>query len=231
MRKQLLPFVFFISLSALMVSCKDDAHLAASPPIPDQSFSEDFDSPSGATAAGWTFINASDPIGTGGWTGPSFPNVIPLYNGSGYAYSFNTVALGSSSYNIESTISNWIVSKPIWLQNGDKIVFYTNSLSLDFTPTSLEVRLNQKNDGMNVGSGNDPGDFTTLLATVNPTLTYNAQDSYPTTWTRFEATVGGLSKPVRGRIAFRYYLPFNFQYNQPTTIIAIDRMSYISVKK
>jgi hypothetical protein len=91
--------------------------------------------------------------------------------------------------------------------------------------------MNKKNDGTNVGSGYDPGDFTVTLLTVNPSHTVNADDSYPVTWTRFEATVSGLSEPVKGRIAFRYYLPFNYQYNQPTTIIAIDRMSYISVKK
>ena len=231
MRKQFIPIVFFISLSFFLASCKDDAYLATAPPIPDQSFSEDFDSPGAATAAGWTFINASDPIGTGGWTGPSFTSVIPLYNGSGYAYSFNTVAQGSPTYAVESTISNWIVSKPLWLQNGDKIVFYTNSLTLDITPTALQVRMNKKNDGTNVGTGDDPGDFTELLLTVNPQQTVNAADSYPVTWTRFEAIVGGLSEPTKGRIAFRYYLPHNYQYNQPTTIVAIDRMSYISVKK
>jgi hypothetical protein len=103
MRKQFIPIVFFISLSVFLASCKNDAYLATSPPIPDQSFSEDFDSPGGAVAAGWTFINASDPIGTGGWTGPSFTSVIPLYNGTGYAYSFNTVAQGSAKMEIRSS--------------------------------------------------------------------------------------------------------------------------------
>ena len=231
MRKIILPFVFFIALTTFIVSCKDDAYLLTPPPIPDQSFSEDFDSPGTATANGWTYINVSDPIGTGGWTGPSLTSAIPLYNGSGYAYSFNTVAQGSAGYTVLSTISNWMVSKPLVLQNGDKIVFYTNSLSLDLTPTGLEVRMNKHNDGMNVGSGNDPGDFTDILTAVNPFQTYNEANSYPVTWTRFEATVGGLSAPTKGRIAFRYFVPDNYQYNGATTIVAIDRMSYTSVKK
>lgn len=231
MRKIILSFVFIISLSAILISCKNDEYLAAAPPVADQSFTEEFDIPGSATTNGWKFINASDPMGTGGWTGPSLSNVISVFSGSGYAYSFNTVALGSAAYSIESTISNWIVSKPLMMQNGDKIVFYTNSISLDLTPTCLQVRMNNHNDGTNVGSGDDPGDFTELLTAINPFQTYNQANSYPTTWTRFEATVAGLNAPVKGRIAFRYYVPFNYQYYQATTIVAVDKMSYISVKK
>jgi hypothetical protein len=227
MRRIILPLSFFIVGTVFLASCKNDAYLAEAPGIPNQSFTEDFETISGAQANGWQFINASSPTGTGGWAGPSLTSAIPLYSGSGYAYSFNTVAQGSSGYSVQSSISNWIISKPIWLQNGDKIVFYTNSLSLDNTPTGLEVRINRFNDGTNVGSGNDPGDFKDVLTAVNPFQTYNAANSYPTGWTRFEAIVGGLSVPVKGRIAFRYYVPDNFQYNQPTTIVAVDKMAYI----
>jgi hypothetical protein len=184
-------------------------------------------------ANGWDTINASSPknIPQPSWLGPSITAYIPLFSGSGYAFSVNSVAQGSASYTIESTISNWIVSKPIMLQNGDKIVFYTNSLTLDLTATGIELRMNKKNNGKNVGDGDDPGDFTEILTAVNPFQTVNEANSYPTSWTRFEATIGGLNKPVEGRIAFRYYVPFNYQYNAPTTIVAIDRFTYTSVKK
>ena len=138
--------------------------------------------------------------------------------------------MGSSGYTLESTISNWIVSKPLIIKNGDKIVFYTNSLTLDLTPSGLEVRLNIKNEGVNVGDGDDPGDFTVLLNAVNSGQSLNAPDSYPTTWTRFEATVSGLNEPVKGRVAFRYYVPHNYQYINATTLVAIDRMTYTSAK-
>jgi hypothetical protein len=226
MRKLFLPLAVLITLA----SCKNDEYLTTPPPIPDQSFSEEFESISSATGNGWQFINKSSPIGTGGWTGPSLSAYIPLFSGSGYAFSFNTVAAGSSTYATLSSISNWIVSKPVILKNGDKIVFYTNSLTLDLTPTGLELRMNTKNDGVNVGDGDDPGDFSTILTTINGGQTYNAADSYPTTWTRFEATISGLIEPVKGRIAFRYYVPANYQANVATTLVAIDRMTYTSAK-
>jgi hypothetical protein len=231
MRKSILPIALLLSGTIFLASCKNDEYLLTPPPIADQSFSEEFETTSGATGNGWTFINASSPIGTGGWVAGSFAPNISLFSGSGYAYSLNTVAQGSASYSIESTISNWIVSKPLTLQNGDKIVFYANSLTLDLTATGLEVRMNKKNTGTNVGDGDDPGDFTEVLTAVNPFQTVNAANSFPTSWTRFEATVGGLNKPAQGRIAFRYYVPHNYQYNAPTTVVAVDRFTYTSVKK
>ena len=232
MRKIILPIALFLSVSLFLASCKNDEYLLTPPPIPDQSFSEEFESISTMKANGWDTINASTPknIPQPSWLGPSITN-IPLFSGSGYAFSVNSVARGAANYSIESTISNWIISKPIMLQNGDKIVFYTNSLTLDFTATGIELRMNKKNNGKNVGDGVDPGDFTEVLTAVNASQTVNQANSYPTTWTRFEATVSGLTEPVEGRIAFRYYVPYNYQYNAPTTIIAIDRFTYTSVKK
>jgi len=219
--------LFFISVSGFLVSCKDDTTLSL-PPAPGQSFSEEFDTLSAATGRGWTFINASVPAGTGSWTGPSLTSSMSVFSGNGYAYSFQTAAQGSSSYSVLSTVSNWIVSKPIWLHNGDKIVFYSNCVSLDQTPVSLELRMNVQNDGTNVGGGKNFGDFRNILTVVNPLLTYNSPDSYPTTWTKFEATVSGLSEAKKGRIGFRFYIPDNYQFNLPTTMIAIDKVSYIS---
>jgi hypothetical protein len=236
MRRKILPLSFFIVSTVFLASCKNDAYLAEAPGIPNQSFTEDFETISGAQANGWQFINASSPTGTGGWASPVLSAfipgsttlfTIPVFSGSGYVASPNTVAQGSSGYSVESTISNWVVSKPVWLQNGDKIVFFSNSISIDNTPSGLEVRMNRLNDGINVGSGNDPGDFKDVLTAINPFQSYNASNSYPTGWTRFEAVVGGLSVPVKGRIAFRYYVPDNYQYNDTTTIVAVDKMAYI----
>ena len=48
------------------------------------------------------------------------------------------------------------------------------------------------------------GDFTTLLASVNPTL---ADDGYPRTWTQYTVPVAGLGPTnVSGCIAFRYFI-------------------------
>ena len=226
MRNKFLLFSYFICLSGFLISCKNDTDLP-DPPVPGQSFSEEFDTLSAASGRGWTFINVSQPAGAGGWTSPSL-SAIPLFSGNGYIYSFQTAVQGSSTYSISGTLSNWIVSKPIWLHNGDKIVFYSNSATTDQTPIGLELRMNVQNDGTNVGNGKDPGDFRDILAIINPSQTYNSPDSYPTTWTKFEATVFGLSEPKKGRIGFRFYIPDNYQYNLPTTMIAIDKFSYTS---
>jgi hypothetical protein len=231
MRKITLSALFIIALSTFVISCKDDAYLLTPPPTPDQSFSEDFETIAGAQGNGWTFKNASFPIGTGGWAGPAQAGIISLFSGSGYAYSFQNVAQGNPGYTVLSTVSNWIISKPLWLQNGDKIVFYTNSITVDATPFSLQLRMNRRNEGTNAGSGGDPGDFTDILTEVNPFMTLNQANSFPVTWTRFEATVAGLSKPVKGRIAFRFFAPDNYQYDLPTTMVAVDKMTYTSISK
>lgn len=228
MRNKILLFSFFICLSGCLISCKNDTYLSEPPSVPGQSFSEEFDTLSAASARGWTLMNASTPAGTGAWTGPSITTVIPLFSGNGYIYSFQTAVQGSSTYSVSSTLSNWIVSKPIWLHNGDKIVFYSNGVTVDQTPIGLELRMNVQNEGTNVGSGKDPGDFKDILTVINPSQTYNSPDSYPATWTKFEATVFGLAEPKKGRIAFRFYIPDNYQYNLPTTMIAIDKFSYTS---
>jgi hypothetical protein len=56
----------------------------------------------------------------------------------------------------------------------------------------------------NVGSvAEDLGDFTTLLLDINPSLTLVG---YPTAWKQYAIKISGLTAPVNGRIAFRYYV-------------------------
>ena len=54
-------------------------------------------------------------------------------------------------------------------------------------------------------------------------------DLIPANWTRFEVTIGGLSKPTKGRFAFRYYT-LDGGSNGNGSAVGIDQVVYTSKK-
>src|SRR4051812_24741024 len=63
-RKNLRKIIAYsVAALALFQSCKDDSKLTILPPIPDQSFTESFDSYDAAYAKGWRSFNRSTPPG------------------------------------------------------------------------------------------------------------------------------------------------------------------------
>lgn len=252
MRKSDLCKVFAgIGISVtLFTSCVDDTNLDM-PPVPDQSFVEQFDTTSAALQRGWRFINSSVPKGPNIWQQGG--SVVPWFS----AYSNNGSNVGFIGADYTSTslgvISNWVVSPAVTMQNGDKIIFYTRSAEdLAFDPVTnlpngdstdygnrLQVRINANNNGLNVGSGINAGDFTKLILDINPTYVYSSwqnpvANAYPTRWTRFEATVFGLSQPTTGRFAFRYFVENGGVDLTGATVangnaVAIDYVTYKSV--
>ncbi|MGB8191673.1 MAG: choice-of-anchor J domain-containing protein [Chitinophagaceae bacterium] len=241
-----------LALVALQACRKDDASTLALPAVSNQSFVEEFDTTSSAFARGWVPINASSPKGVSVWVQGLFNN--PVITGLAYPIPF-TPHSSKGSYagfigaDYQSTsaaagiISNWLVSPSINMQNGDKIVFYTRIALYDLGggdstdyANRLQVRLNSRNDGLNVGDGFNPGDFTTTLLDINreyyeahtsPAL-YNPE-AYPTKWTRFEAVVGGLNGPTKGRFAFRYFTE-DAGSNGRGSAVAIDSVAYVGKK-
>jgi hypothetical protein len=228
-RSTLGKFLFLsIFVFVYLQSCvKDEAAKLAPPPTKNQSFVEEFDTVTSAYDRGWRYINVSEPKGTGFWTQAMFnnPNVTGLPTPIPFpAYSSHGTYVGFIGADYTSTsagagiISNWILSPVTSMQNGDKIVFYTRTVlydlgggdSTDFV-NRLQVRTSAQNESVNVGSGNDVGDFSTVLLDINPfykeahIIGYDPE-AYPIRWTRFEATVGGLNGVTKGRFAFRYYL-------------------------
>ena len=211
--------------TALMVcmiiffSCKDDSYLKAIPPTADQSFVEEFDTATAALTRGWKFINVSEPHGGGVWQNGG--NVNPLFSGfsnnGSYAGYIGTDYTSTSAE--KGVISNWLLSPELTMKNGDKIIFYTRSLTY-FDPTlldttdygnSLEIRINTSNDLNNVGKGTDAGNFTTTVFTINSTMAFSSTvnpnpQAYPTKWTRFEATITTLPIAAKGKFGFRYYV-------------------------
>jgi len=250
MKKSTFSGFLLVSLSilTLLQSCKDDSYLLAPPPVPDQSFVEEFDTAQNAYNRGWRFINRSDVIGRTNWQNPTALTGIPFisYSGTGTGYLWADYQSTSSDAGV---ISNWAVSPELTMQNGDKIVFYTraeldffNNDSTDFV-NRIQVRLN-KTTSLNCGDGTDPGDFTVPLLDVNPfyyeflksafnnpanPLYQQARQAYPHVWTRFEATVIGLDAPTKGRFAFRYFME-GAGSNGRGSSIGIDAVSYSSKK-
>ena len=249
MKKSTLPGFLLASvlILTLLQSCKDDSYLLAPPPVPDQSFVEEFDTAQKAYDRGWRFINRSESIGRTNWQNPTALTGIPFisYSGTGNGYLWADYQSTSAA---AATISNWAVSPEIVMQNGDKIVFYTRCELLAFSSTvttdfvnRMQVRLN-KTTSLNCGDGNDPGDFTIPILDVNPF--YNefilqafnnpahprhleAKQAYPHVWTRFEATVSGLNGPTKGRFAFRYFTELAGNNGRGSSI-GIDSVAYIS---
>ena len=230
----------------LLQSCKDDSYLLAPPPVPDQSFVEEFDTAQRAYDRGWRFINRSDEIGRRNWQNPDANSGVPFlsWSGTGNGYLWADYLSTASA---AGTISNWAVSPELTMQNGDKIIFYTrtqlyffNGDSTDFV-NRMQVRMN-KTTSLYCGDGTDPGDFTVPLLDINPfyyeflknaynnpsnPLYQQARQAYPHVWTRFEATVSGLNGPTKGRFAFRYFTE-EAGSNGRATSIGIDSVAYVS---
>ncbi len=266
MRKSTLSRILmsFAVITITLLACrKDDPASLIPPPIPDQSFNEEFDTVAKAFQRGWVPINNSNPKGSSVWTqgGAPFPIFSPYSSNGSYAGFIATDYLSTSG--TDDVISNWLISPVITMQNGDKISFYTRTQLLpagggDSTDygNNLEVCYNRKNDGTNVGVANDPksaaynsntdrGDFELLLS-INPPV-YNSSiafweykyahstaslfvpGSFPAQWTRFEATISGLSGPHKGRFAFRYYT-LDGGSNGNASAVGIDQVVYTSKK-
>ncbi|HYC30075.1 MAG TPA: choice-of-anchor J domain-containing protein [Chitinophagaceae bacterium] len=233
---------------SLQACRKDDEAMMAMPGVPDQSFVEEFDTTSSAFARGWQPINTSDPKGQSVWVQGMFNN--PTITGMPYSIPFSPFSskgsyAGFIGVDYLSTsaaagiISNWLVSPVITMQNGDKIIFYTRTALYEIAATDstdfsnrLQVRMS-KNEGVNVGNGNNVGDFNSTLLDINPTYLEAHTDpalfdpnAYPIRWTRFEAKVGGLNGPTKGRFAFRYFVEGGGS-NGLGSGVAIDSVAYV----
>jgi hypothetical protein len=241
----------------VLQSCKDDSNLITLPPVPDQSLVEDFDTLTAAKSRGWLVRNRSEPIGPAVWQQGLSANAAITYD----AYSSKSTANGfiSTDYTScissnpgEGTISNWIISPKVILQNGDRIIFYSRiDDTLSTYGDRLQVLINKHNDGIECGRGTNAGDFDTKLldinplnASGNPTNPFAAGSGYPTNiyyydpvaaypayWTRFEAVVKGLDDPTNGRFALRYFVPMGGTDGRGGTCISVDSVAYISASR
>jgi hypothetical protein len=241
MRKGPLSFLLICaSVVASLQSCRNDEYLATAPPPPDQSFVEQFDTMQNAFNRGWRWTNRSLPIGPSVWTQVPGTPEMSAYSSRGTNQGAAYADYLSTSGTNNGTISNWLISPSLFIKNGDRIIFYTRS-AVDATAAPatdygarMQVCLNENGDDLNVGNGDDAGNFGTVLLDINGNEdehnpTAPIPTSYPGNWTRFEATVFGLNAPMKRRFAFRYYL-HGAGSNGAGNGIGIDSVAFISKK-
>ncbi len=161
-------------------------------------------------------------------TGQSCP--IPL-DQAGNPNSFGLVNYASTSSTLAAgaTISNWLISPIIVVNNGDVVSFYTRIGKYSATGTAsyadnLQLLMSPLGAAtVNPTTGPaDTGSFTNMLVEINPNLDLT---SYPTTWTQYTATISGLTGPTEVEFAFRYYVTDGGTNGSNSDIIGIDSFS------
>ncbi len=204
-------------------------------PVFAQTFSEEFEDITTLAAAGWAFDNNSAGVGLLSWApaavemmtragGADFqgnPAVFAAYSGAGYIADNYNATTGSS------TISDWLITPMVTIQNGDTVAFWTRGPDASTYPDRLQVRMSLAGASVNCGTlPDDVGDFTTLLLDINPTL---AVGGYPNVWTQYSVTISGVAAPTPGRFAFRYYVTNGGPSGSNSDYIGVDLFEYNSL--
>jgi hypothetical protein len=188
---------------------------------------ENFDDITTLPASGWATRNNSQPLGSTGWFQGN-PAVFPAQAGASNSY------IGANFNNTTgtNTISNWLITPTTFLSNGNALRFWTRTPADNPFPDRLEVRLSTNGASTNVGTtATSVGDFTTLLLTINPTLTVGG---YPENWTQYTINLSGLPPSgncngfgIEGRFAFRYFVTGGGPTGDNSNYVGIDTVNYI----
>lgn len=183
------------------------------------SFTEEFEDITTLGGSGWVQSNQSTTVGTTNW----FQGNSAVFN----AFSGATTGYIAANFNNTtgaSTISNWLVTPTVTLDNGATFSFYTRTVSSPAFPDRLQVRMSTNGASSNTGtSPTDVGDFTTLLLDINPTYT---TAGYPNAWTQFTVNISGLGSATTGRLAFRYFVEDGGPSGNNSDYIGIDQATY-----
>lgn len=221
--------------SRLLVLGMTCAVLLAVGAVAAQSFTEEFDDITLLPAQGWVFQNN----GSGGTTswGPLAESLAPRDRGDFQgndtvfpAHSGATTSYIADNYNAcgpaVCDISDWLITHEVCFRDGDVVSFWTRTATGSSWPDRLELRLSAAGSSTNVGTTTaSVGDFTTLLAEVNPSL---AVGGYPETWTQFSATISGYPTATCGRFAFRYWVTAGGPAGNNSNYIGVDLMEFDS---
>ena len=178
---------------------------------------EGFDDIATLVPAGWYMQNNSAPPGLTDWFQGNL-TVFPGQSGGYIGANFNNCG------DPNGIISNWLLTPPLPLENGNTISFYTRCPDGSTWPDRLQIRISTAGSSTNVGTGpEDVGDFTELLYDLNP---LEQQFVYPEVWTQFEVPVIGLAGPTTGRIAIRYYIHNAGPNGASSNYIGVDTFLY-----
>lgn len=178
--------------------------------------SENFNDITTLWTSGWSQTNQSTAVGL-------IPAYIQGVPGNFVAYSSPDDSYIGGHYNNEAnngTISNWLVTPVLSLNNGDVVSFYTRTAG--GYADNLELRLSTAGASTVMPSGGPSGlgSFTNLVLTVN--TTFPTVSGYPTTWTQYSYTVSGLSGATDCKVGFRYYVPNGGPNGANSNFIGID---------
>ncbi len=167
-------------------------------------------------AAGYSFVNASDVVGSTNWFQGN-TTVFPAQAGAATSYigaNFNNTA--------GSVINNFMITPVLNLENGDEIIFWTRTPTGSTFPDRLQVRIDPTGANTDPSGPASVGSYTQLLLEINPTL---ATGVYPDVWTQFTATVTGLAAPINTRVAFRYWVTNGGPTGANSDYIGIDSLT------
>lgn len=215
MKKLLLSFSFVLAMTSAQAQ---------------NLFSFGFDGTTAAMdAAGWVRTNQSTPLGASVWTIPTTAPTTTFAGGGQAGGGTSFILVNFNSTTGAGTISNWLITPSITVDNGDVVSFYTR---IGFNSTNgqanfadnLELRMSTNGafTANPAGGAANLGDFTNLLVEVNPTLNLT---SYPTTWGQFSSTISGLSGPTDVKFALRYYVTDGGPTGANSDIIGVDSFS------
>lgn len=202
--------------------------------IAQNQYSFGFDS--ALNTAGYQTTNQSTAATTALWNKSTYttPLASPIFGSgtvntapSGQAGGTNSFAIVNfNSTTGANTISNWLISPDITVQNGDIVSFYTRKGTDGTTdyPDRLELRMSTAATTiLPTGGAAGLGSFTVLGVSVNPTLV--AGFVYPKVWTQYTYTVSGLAGPTAVKFAFRYFVTNGGPAGDNSDIIGIDTFS------
>ncbi|OYU82343.1 MAG: hypothetical protein CFE23_01090 [Flavobacterium sp. BFFFF1] len=182
---------------------------------------EGFEDVPGLANNGWLLLNKSNPVGT--LTNSYFQgetNVFTAETGSNNGYA----GVNFNSTGAQGTISSWMITPELTVQNGDIITFWSRTVLYDPGATEyadrLEFRMSTAGENsVNPTDENSLGTFTNKLLSINPDLNTSV---YPQTWTRYNMVVSGLSGPTSCKFAFRYFVTNGGPGGSNSNYVGID---------
>lgn len=196
------------------------AAVIAAPISAQAQFTEHFDDVT--TLSDWYFQNNSNPVGVTGWF-QGTAGVFDSYDGAPEAYIAANFNSTGDATNGVGTISNWMLTPELVLEDGAVFSFFTRVPGSVF-PDRLELRLSTSGSSTSVGDDETSvGDFGSLLLTVNPNLSIGG---YPDSWTEYSVTLDGIVAPTTGRFGFRYFVDDGGPLGANSNYIGIDEVSF-----
>ena len=171
-------------------------------------FKENFDTLSAMTLRGWETINRSAPLGSGEWMQGNNMVGAPALSGNSNSYA----QVDYTSTDSLGTISDWLLTPPVYLKNSDSVSFYVLSFNSASYPDRLECRLSSMGTDNSVGSSETTvGYFSSVLVSVNPnqdTFSFPSVQVDSSLWTKYTGVVTGLTgtDSTLCRLGFRYFV-------------------------